>query len=219
MAFIVTPNSKIYYEEYGKGSSLVFLHGNNEDMSTFKKILPDFIDNYKLFLVDTPYHGNSVSNVGISYFNFAKELSYAIKKLTDNPIIIGFSDGGIIALLMAIHHLVDIKKLILIGVNYNTYGLKKKCIAEIEKELEMLSEKKLQIAQLMLNEPNIGVKQLANIKIPVLVMQGENDVIKKSHFIKLASTIPNAKMLIIPRANHFIVDNSECINTIKNFIL
>ncbi len=219
MPYVTTDNSKIYYTVRGKGAPVVFLHGNNEDGTIYDKFAPNFYDESKVYAFDSPYHGKSVSGSEISYLSFAKELAAAFQKLElQKPALIGYSDGGIIGLLIASNSLYELSGLITLGANFSPDGLKKSCIKAIKAELSVIDGVKKSIAELMLNEPYISKKQLAKIAVPSLIIAGERDLVKTSHTRRLADSVKGAEMFIVPGAGHFVIKHDNCVQTIKKFL-
>ena len=100
---ILVNNVNLYYEEYGNGKPLILLHGNQESRDIFDKLIDKLKDNYKVYAIDSRCHGKSEDPVDISYDLMCDDIIDFIKKLhIDKPILYGFSDGGIIGLLVAI---------------------------------------------------------------------------------------------------------------------
>lgn len=220
MPYLSTKNSKIFYTEYGNGNPVVLLHGNNEDYMIFKNFIDFFADHCKIYAFDTPYHGKSISNADISYSSFAQEITEAILLLDINsPSIVGYSDGGIIGLIIALNNIVKLNKLVTIGANFNPSGLKTSCINSIKAEINFLRGIKKQIAEIMLVSPNITPEELSAIVIPVLVIAGERDVIKSMHTKTLAQSLPKAAITIIKNAGHFLLDNADCFSAIDSFLI
>lgn len=132
-------------------------------------------------------------------------------------ILLGFSDGANIAMKFAIKYPERIKALILNGGNLNTKGVKRTTQVFIElgyKITKMFSKKSedarrnMELLGLMVNEPNIKIEEIHSIKLPTLVIAGENDIIKESHTREIADNIPNAKLSII-KGNHFIANKES----------
>ena len=140
-----------------------------------------------------------------------------IEKLQiDKPIIYGFSDGGIIGLLIAIKKPQTLSKLIISGANLNPSGISKSMTAMIKLGYFFTRHKNLKI---MLDEPNISVADLKKIEIPTLVLAGENDVIKRAHTQLIASNITDSTLKIIPNETHssYVVHSKKLYHLIREF--
>lgn len=209
----------LYYQEKGSGTPFVLLHGNSQDGSYFKSQIDYFSNNYKMIVVDTRGHGKSPrGNAPFTMNQFVEDLHNLLKKLKlSQVILLGFSDGANIAMKFAIKYPEKIKALILDDGNLNTNGVKitTQFFIELGYKMTKIFSKKSEIAKrnmellgLMVNEPNIKTEELHSIKIPTLVIAGENDIIKESHTREIADNIPNAKLSII-KGNHFIANKES----------
>lgn len=209
----------LYYQEKGSETPFILLHGNSEDGNYFKSQIDFFSNNYRMIAVDTRGHGKSPrGDAPFTMNQFVEDLSNLLKKLElSQVILLGFSDGANIAMKFAIKYPERIKALILNGGNLNTKGVKRTTQVFIElgyKITKMFSKKSedakrnMELLGLMVNEPNIKIEEIHSIKLPTLVIAGENDIIKESHTREIADNIPNAKLSII-KGNHFIANKES----------
>ena len=130
----------------------------------------------------------------------------------DSANIIGWSDGGINGLLLAIHHPEKVKKLAITGANLtpDTSVYNPETIAMLSEYMTMLRSAKqdaatkntMKLVHMMEVEPNIPLTDLHKIKCPVLVMGGDNDGIKPAHTLQIFENIPQAYLWIFPAAGH-----------------
>lgn len=232
VVFIEKPKMDIelYYQEKGQGVPLVLLHGNGQGGSYFKAQVDYFSKNCHVITVDTRGHGKSPRGTApFTMDQFAEDLNHLLEKLKLSQIILlGFSDGANIAMKFALKYPEKVKALILNGGNLNTKGVKwttqffielgyrvAKKIAHKSAEAKQNAE----ILGLMVNEPNIGAKELNQIKIPTLVIAGTKDMIKERHTREIAHNIPNSRSVFIP-GDHFIAEKkSEDFNRAINKFL
>lgn len=209
----------LYYQEKGSGIPFILLHGNSEDGNYFKSQIDFFSNNYRMIAVDTRGHGKSPrGNAPFTMNQFVEDLSNLLRRLElSQVILLGFSDGANIAMKFAIKYPERVKALILNGGNLNTKGVKRTTQVFIElgyKITKMFSNKSedakrnMELLGLMVNEPNIKIEEIHSIKLPTLVIAGENDIIKESHTREIADNIPNAKLSII-KGNHFIANKES----------
>lgn len=190
----------IYYEVYGEGKPIILLHGNSETHEIFDRLIERLKNNYKVYAIDSRCHGKSEKTEEISYDLMAVDMIEFIKKLKiDKPIVYGFSDGGIIGLLVAIKQPKLLSKLIISGANLNPNGMSKSMLI-ISKIGYFITRNKL--FKMMIKEPNISRKDLEKIEIPTYVLAGEKDVIMEEHTRLIAENIKNSKLEIIPKENH-----------------
>lgn len=143
-------------------------------------------------------------------------------------IILGFSDGANIAMKFAMKHTEMVKALILNGGNLNAKGVKcttqlpieigyriARCFAAKSEEAKRNAE----LLGLMVNDPNIEPRELAQITAPTLVICGKRDMIRESHTRAIRQNLPNAKLVII-KGDHFIASKCpEAFNTVVDRFL
>lgn len=204
-------NIKLHYIEKGNGFPLILLHGNGEDHTYFVHQIEYFSKTRHVIAVDTRGHGQSPR--GSSLFTieqFADDLlafmnEHQIKKAD----ILGFSDGGNIALTFALKHQDRINKLILNGANLFPKGVK--ALVQIPVVIGYHLAKllggieKAELLGLMVNEPNFSATELRTLTVPTLVIAGTKDMIKTSHTELIAASIPNSKLCMID-GDHFIAN-------------
>lgn len=215
---VLVNNVKLYYEEYGSGKPIILLHGNQESHEIFDKLINKLKDNYKVYAIDSRCHGKSENPIDISYDLMCDDIIDFIKKLhIDRPMLYGFSDGGIIGILVAIKEPNLLSKLIVSGANitpdvFTTFDLL------LTKLFYFFTRSKY--IKMMLDEPNIPLKDLQKITIPVHVLAGEKDVIKLEHTKLIANNIKNSTMEIIPKEKHgsYIIHSDKIYEIIKKYI-
>ena len=208
----------IYYEVYGEGKPIILLHGNSETHEIFDRLIERLKNNYKVYAIDSRCHGKSEKTEEISYDLMAVDMIEFIKKLKiDKPIVYGFSDGGIIGLLVAIKQPKLLSKLIISGANSNPNGMSRSMLI-ISKIGYFVTRNKL--FKMMIKEPNISRKDLEKIEIPTYVLAGEKDVIMEEHTRLIAENIKNSKLEIIPKENHYsyVVHSEKIYDIIKKYI-
>ena len=216
--YINVNDVNLYYKIYGNGTPIILVHGNSETHEIFDVLINKLKDNYKVYAIDSRCHGKSEKTEKISYDLMAKDIIQFIKKLKINkPIFYGFSDGGIIGLLIAIKEPKLLSKLIVSGANLNPNGMSKFMLI-ISKIGYFITRNKL--LKMMIQEPNITINDLERIEIPTYVLAGEKDVIKEEHTKIIAENIKNSTLEIIPKENHssYIVHSEKIYNIIKKYI-
>lgn len=148
----------------------------------------------------------------------ANDIIEFIKKLKiEKPILYGFSDGGIIGLLIAVNEPELLSKLIISGANINPEGMKKSML-HLSKIIYFFTRNKL--FKMMIKEPNIKIEDLRKIKIPTVVLAGEKDVILSEHTKLIADNINGSTLEIIPNENHgsYIINSNKLYDIIKKYI-
>ena len=215
---VLVNNVKLYYEEYGVGKPIILLHGNQETHEIFDKLIDRLKTNYKVYAIDSRCHGKSENPVDISYDLMCDDIVEFIKKLNINkPLLYGFSDGGIIGLLIAIKEPMLLSKLIISGANTtpDILSIPFKLFTNL---IYFFTRSKY--IKMMLNEPHIKTEELKSIRIPVHVLAGEKDIVKYEHTKYIADNIENSTLEIIKKENHgsYIVHSEKIYEIIKNYL-
>lgn len=208
----------LYYEVYGEGKPIILLHGNSETHEIFDKLIDKLKENYKVYAIDSRCHGKSEDTLVISYKLMRDDIIEFIEKLEINkPILYGFSDGGIVGLLIAIEEPNLLSKLIVSGANINPKGVKD-YIYVLAKLYCIFKKDKL--IKMMLKEPDIKLEELNKIKTPTVVLAGRKDLIKQKHTKLMADNIPNCTLEIIEKENHgsYIVHSEKIYEILKKYI-
>lgn len=209
---------ELYYEKYGTGKPIILIHGNQESHEIFDKLIEKLKSNYEVFAIDSRCHGKSENPKEISYNLMCDDIINFIKELNiEKPIIYGFSDGGIIGLLVAIKEHDLLSNLIISGANitpdvFTTFDLL------LTKLFYFFTRSKY--IKMMLDEPNITIEDLKKITIPVHVLAGEKDIIKLEHTKLIANNIKNSTLEIIKNENHgsYIIHSDKLYEIIKKYI-
>ena len=198
--------STVFYRVEGSGDPLVLLHGNGEDSSIFEEQIKAFREKYKVIAVDSRGHGKSPRGEGeFSLKRFADDLDDVLKaEKIRGANILGFSDGGNVALIYALKYPGKVRSLVVSGANIFPEGLKDEVLADIKREYEEAdSVGKKELLALMKDEPRIDPKQLNAIRVPVLVTAGTDDMIKEEHTKLIAENLP-VHELVIFEGSHFV---------------
>ncbi len=203
-----------FYIEKGQGDPLILLHGNGESCDYFKGQMDAFAAHYHVYALDTRGHGKTPrGDAPFTIRQFADDLrdfmdEHGIKKAN----ILGFSDGGNIAMIFAVRYPERVARLILNGANLDARGVKRTVQLPIEigyrfaKLFAGKSEKARHNAELlglMVNDPNVPLVDLARIRAKTLVIAGTHDMIREEHTRLIAASIPNAKLVLL-EGSHFI---------------
>lgn len=209
---------ELNYIEKGEGEVLIFLHGNGEDLTYFKHQIDYFSKKYKVIALDTRGHGKSQrGDKPFSIRQFADDLyDFMKEKSISKANLLGFSDGGNIALIFALEYPSLVQKLIIDGANLDTSGVKSWIQIPtnigyiITSKLSKFSKnacKKSELLRLMVIDPNIDVRDLKFIQSDTLVIAGTKDMIKKSHTELIAKNIPHGQLRFI-NGSHFVASEN-----------
>jgi pimeloyl-ACP methyl ester carboxylesterase len=206
---------KMYCEVYGKGQPLLIIHGNGGSISNFIYQLPYFSAKYKVIIADSRAQGNS-SDKGdsLTYEMMADDYAALLDSLkTDSVYVIGWSDGGINGLLLAMRHPEKVKKLAVTGANLaaDTMAVPKKIWDMVMPFYTQLSKKpnkteqeknSFKLLRLLAEQPDIPPAALKAVRCPTLVIGGDHDVIKEEHTMVIYKNIPRAYLWILPASGH-----------------
>ncbi|MGY4538399.1 pimeloyl-ACP methyl ester carboxylesterase [Mucilaginibacter sp. UYNi724] len=217
--FVTLRGFKMYYEVYGKGEPMLIIHGNGGSINNFRYQIPYFAKNYRVILADSRSQGKSVDTKdSITYEMMSDDLNALMEHLqVKNANVIGWSDGGIEGLLLAMNHPDKIKKLAVTGANLwpdtsavdkfiYDYAMKMNTVAAdpMKKIKNPTDDMKVQVKLLHLlsYEPHIKLAALKKITCPTLVIGGDHDVITTNHTMLIAENIANAYLWILPNSGH-----------------
>lgn len=213
----------LHFVEQGGGKPLILLHGNGEDGSYFKHQINCFSADYRVIAIDTRGHGQSSrGEKPFTIVQFAEDLhDFMDEKGIAKAILLGFSDGGNIALTFALKYPERVERMIVDGANLFPSGVKPLYQWPIElgyriaRLFSKKSDKAKQNAEmlgLMVNEPHIDPVELTRLTMPVLVVAGTKDMIKESHTRLIHKSLPNAQLAILD-GDHFVANkNPEAFN-------
>lgn len=206
---------KMYYEEYGKGDALVMIHGNNGSIESFRENIPFFAKKYKVIATDSRSQGKSADpSDSLSFEMMADDEAVLLDSLhIDSAFIIGWSDGGIVAIEMALRHPRRIRKMAISGanlwpdstaINPQEWLQSRNYFDSSENKHWLSAREKNEWKLFMLDwvQPHIPLDALHSIKTPAMVIAGDNDIILDQHTRQIAANIPLAQLWIVPHSGH-----------------
>ena len=196
----------LFYEKSGEGQPMLLLHGNGEDHHIFDVLVKKLAADFTVYAIDSRNHGQSDKTDDYSYDTMAEDVYGFITKMGLGKVhIIGFSDGGIISLILAMKHGEVIRKMALLGVNLKPTDFTDRSYQFIKDTYE---ETKDPLFKLMLEQPNIELDDVKNINFPTLLIAADRDIYKPETFTNLQAALPQAKLKIMEGQKHdtYIVD-------------
>ncbi|MDR2670358.1 MAG: alpha/beta hydrolase [Oscillospiraceae bacterium] len=199
--FVETNGVKLYCEQTGRGPALLLLHGNGEDHTIFdESVVRFFSDRCRVVAVDSRDHGRSDRVDALRYEDMAEDMAGLIAALSLGPAaVLGFSDGGIVALLLAARHPELVSKLAVAGANTHPGGLRLWFRLVMWPRCWISRDPKI---RLMLTQPHISKAALGAIRVPTLVLAGGRDIVRTAHTRALAAAIPGSALRILPGETH-----------------
>ena len=213
---------RMYYAVFGHGSPVILLHGGLANSNYWGNQVPEIAKRYEVIVADSRGHGRSTRSAEpYSYDLMASDVIALMDFLKiRQAAIVGWSDGAIIGLDIAIYHPERLTKLFAFAANYNPGGVREDLgknvtfnsfIARCGREYGQLSSTPKQykefldaITRMWATEPNYTKDQLRSIRVPTIIADGDHDeAIKRQQTEEMAALIPNAGLLIQPGVSHF----------------
>lgn len=152
-------------------------------------------EHFTCYLLDSRGHGQSTPVSTLSYTTMAEDvIAFADSLALKKPTLYGFSDGGIIGLMVAMRRPELLSRLIVSGANLNPLGVKLKTYLELRIATIFNKDPKL---LLMVREPQIKPHALSAIRVPTLVLAGKGDLIRETHTRQIAANIPGAELQLL----------------------
>ncbi len=207
-------NMNLYYEVSGAGAPLIMLHGNGETHKIFDKAIPLLAEHFTVYAIDSRGHGQSGAVSEYHYEDFAEDIKRFIDELKlEKPVLYGFSDGGIVGLLLAVKYPQLLSKMIISGTNTMPQGIRTGWLRLFKFINAIVKDPKI---TMMLTEPNITVEMLRSITIPTTVLAGSRDMIKRSHTEHIAKSIPGSRLSILQGEGHssYVLHSKKIANLI-----
>lgn len=204
---------EINLEIVGNGPPLILLHGNGEDHTIFNRSVSVLKESFTIYLPDSRGHGGSSSVDEFHYDDMAEDMFALIEELQiERPMFCGYSDGGIVGLLLASRHPGLFSKLIVCGANTDPSMLKGFFMFMCKHSGKMRADPKI---RMMLEEPHITAEGLSRIDVPTIVVVGSRDAVRLEDTEFIVSSIPDAKKMILKGETHgSYIENGDKLSAI-----
>jgi len=222
---------RLYYEIYGSGEPLLLIHGNGASIASFGAQIDYFRRNYRVIAMDSRDQGKSADSTGkLTYEKMADDQAALLDYLKSPPAnVLGWSDGGIEALLLGIRHPANVRKIVSMAANLDPKGAYPEVIAMAKSQLDSIpanvrqtaeGKRALRVGQLVLDEPHIDPRSLEKITAPTLILASDHDLIIDEHTLDIYHHIPNSQLGIFPNATHMLpYDDPELFDmTVDRFL-
>ena len=212
---IASGTASLLCREWGEGEPLVLLHGNGEDSLYFEKQFDLFARYFRVIAVDSRGHGGSThGEEGLSIGLMAEDVLAVLDALgIERAHLLGFSDGGNIALSFALRWPERVGKLILNGANIRmregvmpwvSLPLYPLCgVLGLLGKYDPTAAKKRDVLALMVDDYGVGFDDLGWIENETLVITGEHDLIRTEETDRIAAALPRVQRVTIAGADHF----------------
>ena len=210
---------ELNYQQAGSGHPLILLHGNQEDSTIFDKIIAPLALYYTVYALDARGHGLSESTGEYHYQTYVGDVAAFIRKLDlRHPFVFGYSDGGIVGLMLASQYPNLVPRLMVAGANVHPNGLLKS--EQVKNNFLNFFQRKQEVT-MMLTEPDITNTELQRIRAKTLCVVGEKDVVKVEHTREFAEQIPDSRIVVMPRQTHasYVVHSLKLLGLMKDFFI
>ncbi|WP_303312774.1 alpha/beta fold hydrolase [Hymenobacter sp. BT730] len=206
---------KLYYEVYGKGQPLLLIHGNGGSIEKFKANIPYFAQRYQVIAVDSRAHGKSVDpGDSLSFEMMADDFAGLLTALhLDSVNVLGWSDGGINALVLALRHPKKVRRLASTGANLSPDSAA--LVPAVWKELQLayqadkgkiftdpVQRNEWKILKLDVLQPHIPLPALRRIAAPAFIIAGDRDGITHAHTVAIYRHLRRSWLWIVPNSGH-----------------
>jgi len=217
------------HQEYvvdGAGDALVLLHGGLSNRDDFDAQLAELTARYRVWRPDRRGHGTTPDAPGpITYDNMADDTIEFLETVVGEPAhLIGYSDGAMVGVLVALCRPDLVRKLVLMGLYVNREGeaewfgryvasaTASAVPASIRSAYDARSpdgpahfdEVAGKVLHLWRTEPNLPVEALRDLTVPTLLLQGDDDIVTLEHGVAMARAIPDAQLAVVPGASHTV---------------
>jgi pimeloyl-ACP methyl ester carboxylesterase len=222
--YVELPGVRTWYEVEGQGEPVVLLHGGFCTNETWGPQRADFAADYRTFLPERRAHGHTPDVEGpLSYHDMAQDTIDFLTSVVGGPAhLVGWSDGGIVALLVAIARPELVRKIVVTGANFkpgSEIGPAEAldALTPDAPGMEMLRSMYEaaspdgaehwpvvvgKMAEMLRAEPDIPIEDLGSIGAPTLILVGDDDFVPLEHTIELYRAIPNSELAIVPGTSH-----------------
>jgi pimeloyl-ACP methyl ester carboxylesterase len=219
---------RMYYEVYGKGPPLLLLHGGLQTISgSFSKQIPAFAESHRVIAVEQMGHGHTGdADRELTYRGMAEDTAELLRQLNLTGVdVVGWSDGGIIGLVLAAHHPALVRRLVVSGANLRPDGCTEDFLAHVRamkaEDMKGFDRQEYdkdtpdgaahfpvvfrKVHDLWLTAPtpaDIDDRQLGDIQAPTMIVVGDHDIIRPEHTMEIYHHLPHAQLCILPGTSH-----------------
>jgi pimeloyl-ACP methyl ester carboxylesterase len=213
---------RMYYAIYGEGDPVLLIHGGLGNADDFGFLVPALAESHEVIVADGRGRGRSTrSDKPYSYALLADDYIALLDHLgIDKVALVGWSDGAVVGLDMAIHHPERLSRLFANAANYTAAGFKASaadtptfkagfahCVADyarLSPTPDGFDALVARMSKMWATQPNYTKDQLRAIRVPTVIFDGDHDEgIEPAHTAEMAKLIPGAKLVIMKDASHF----------------
>ena len=222
--YVELPGVRTWYEVEGQGDPVLLLHGGFVTNETWGPQRADFAADHRTFLPERRAHGHTPDVEGpLSYHDMASDTIDFLASVVGGPAhLVGWSDGGIVALLVAIERPEFVRKIVVTGANFKpppeigmAEGLDELSADAPEMGMFRAMYEAAspdgpehwpivvgKMVEMYRAEPDIPIEDLERISAPTLVLVGDDDFMTLEHTVELYRAIPNSELAVVPGTSH-----------------
>ena len=214
----------MYYEVHGEGPPLLLLHGGSGSIP--EKWIPLFSPRFQVIAIEQMGHGRTADAMDRSfhYHDMAEDTVELMRRLEiESAVAVGYSDGGIIGLDIAVHHPERVTRLAVTGAQSRVDGYteeSREWARTFDPAVEPVSETYARLSPdgadhwpivlgrlkpMWIAEPDFTPEQLQSIRAPTLIIIGDEDIVTPEHAVEMFRAIPGAQLCVIPHAGHGVL--------------
>jgi pimeloyl-ACP methyl ester carboxylesterase len=222
--YITINGHPTWVDQAGSGPPVLLLHGGFTNGDGMFELFAPLAEDHTLISFDRRGHGRTADTEGaFHYADMAKESIGVLEHAGGQPAdLIGWSDGGNTAMLVALSRPDLVRSLVLIGANYHCNGLMSGVFDDFGPDSELVQSLAPLYAErspdgvdhygvvvikgvtMILSEPTMTTEDLARIPMPALVLVGDDDAVLPEHTWSLYESLPSGQLAVIPGASHIV---------------
>ena len=220
----------MYYEIHGHGSPLIMLHGGGDSVAgSFSQQIDVLARNHRVIAPEQVGQGHTPDvDSELSYSQMMEDTAALMRQLqVSGADVVGWSDGGNIALMLAARYPDLVRRVVISGANISPDGLRAGEIDAIRTAArespagQSSIDNKLNTLWLTSPTPaELSVDVLSHIEQPVLVISGDHDVIRLEHTLKIYHALPHAQLYVLPDTQHgTFAERPQWVNPVLQWFL
>ncbi|HEX4016646.1 MAG TPA: alpha/beta hydrolase [Frankiaceae bacterium] len=237
MGYIDVAGTQVWHEVAGDGDPLVLLHGGFASASSFYGQTPVLAAaGYRVYVPERRAHGHTRDVEGpITYSLMADDTIAYLETAVQAPAhLVGWSDGAVVALLVALRRPELVRRMVLIGQYYNSSGkienpltdellkldtevtgfLRQMYAAESPDGADHFPVVHAKMVQMFLTEPELDLESLRGVETPTLVLQGDRDEVTVEHSQAVADTLAKGRLAVLPGTHMLPLESPDVLNAL-----